>query len=458
MKRRHFFKMMGVGAASLGISAPLVYSISKTKHGELIRAPQDYGGFVVERLDDGRLPYAIEPKTIKPFSWKKNVFGRNDWDPTRADRPRPDMIQKRLIDGKGKIPNQSRLNYALSRASWNMARPRHGDPYLWDSSPIVKRFDRDAMGPWDPADIEMNWSEATLAVKHAGMFFGASLAGAARANPLWFYNPAFSPTADDPGREVPILNEGDRLERTERAWYVPRSLNRVLVLAFEEDFWGIANSPGQLASAAVGDGYSRMAVTASTLAEFIRGLGYLALPAGNEVGLSIPMAIDAGLGEIGRNGLLITPKYGPRVRLAKVLTDMPLEPDRPIAFGVTEFCESCMLCADECPSKSIPKGSRDWKGNSVSNNPGAFKWYIEPESCYDFNDFSCSNCKRVCPFTKPNNSWLHKIVRTVIDRRVTALNTAMVKLDQAGNYGQQVQDTEFWSQDGSKTITGRESM
>ncbi|OQX52080.1 MAG: hypothetical protein B5M54_09825 [Candidatus Aminicenantes bacterium 4484_214] len=132
----------------------------------------------------------------------------------------------------------------------------------------------------------------------------------------------------------------------------------------------------------------------------MRYLGYRALPAGNEIGLSIPIAIDAGLGELGRMGLLVTPKYGPRVRLAKVITDMPLVPDTPIRFGVTEFCEACHLCARHCPSKAISDGLRTWEGKSSSNNPGIFKWYIEPEKCYDFNGFSCSNCKRVCPFNK----------------------------------------------------------
>jgi len=74
---------------------------------------------------------------------------------------------------------------------------------------------------------------------------------------------------------------------------------------FSRNVW----DPGRLASAACGDGYSRMAVTAFKLAEFIRALGYRALPAGNGVGLSIPIAIDAGMGELGRNGLLVTPKY-----------------------------------------------------------------------------------------------------------------------------------------------------
>jgi len=156
------------------------------------------------------------------------------------------------------------------------------------------------------------------------------------------------------------------------------------------------------------------------------------------------MAIDAGLGELGRLGLLITPKYGPRVRLAKVITDMPLVPDSPISFGVREFCEACMLCAEHCPSSAITDGTRTWKGKSLSNNPGTLKWYIESEKCYDFNGFSCPNCKRVCPFTKPNNSWLHQMIRQIIKTRVSQLNKLMVELDQASGFGQQLQDTKFW--------------
>ena len=55
------------------------------------------------------------------------------------------------------------------------------------------------------------------------------------------------------------------------------------------------------------------------------------------MGITIPMAVDAGLGELGRNGLLLTEKYGPRVRLCKVFTDLPLEPDEPIDLGPSIF-------------------------------------------------------------------------------------------------------------------------
>jgi reductive dehalogenase len=395
------------------------------------------------------------------MSEKSTTFSRNVWDPDRQNRPESeeDIAYINLVKRKGQIQNQSRLDYALMAASWHTANVHGSASYQWElHRGMVSGLGLPGLGPWDPAELDMSWEEASLAVKHASLFYGASLAGIAELNPLWLYSDRFSPRKEDRGRAIPVFSEGDRFGLSDEALYIPRSMNRVVALAFEEDFYGIANSPGRLASAAVGDGYSRMAYTAATLAEFIRGLGYRAIPAGNETGLSIPMAIDAGLGELGRLGLLITPKYGPRVRLAKVITDMPLIPDPRISFGVVEFCKACLLCADDCPSNAITNGSRTWEGKSPSNNPGTLKWYIESEKCYDFNGFSCSNCKRICPFTKPNNSWLHRIVRKAIEGRIGPLNALMVTLDQASGYGQQLQSQEFWRMDGTKCITSRESM
>lgn len=460
LQRRDFLKLLSVGSASLGIGMSTPTILGKTANGTVAESVEQYGGFPVEVQDKHNYPYQFDANVLKPMSEKFTTFSRNVWAPDRrkALAEAENVTYTNLIAGKGIVPNQTRLDYALMSAAWTYARSG-GVTYRWDGpSGMVRGEGLGDQGPWDPADLDMTWEDASLAVKHAALFFGASQAGIADLNPLWLYSDSFSPNREDRERSIPVLSQGDRYGKTEDAWYIPKSMNKVIALAFEEYYYGIANSPGRLASAAVGDGYSRMAVTSSTLAEFIRGLGYRALPAGNGVGLSIPIAIDAGLGEHGRLGLLITPKYGPRVRLAKVITDMPLLPDSPISFGAAEFCEACMLCADECPSSSIPQTPRTWEGPSPANNPGVYKWYITPEPCYDFNGFSCSNCKRVCPFTKPNNSWLHQMIRKIIEGRIQPLNNLMVTLDQASGYGQQLQDTDFWKLDGQKNITSREAM
>ncbi len=435
--RRRFLTSLGLGAMAMGSGATLMRGLAQ----EASRTPK---GLPVSPLRGGDAAHAVDPAVLQPMAEHQTIFSRNGWDPSRKQRPElgEDLTGRNLGEGKGVVPNQTRLDYALMASGWALARaPRHAF-YDWETQTSqVKGLEQ--LGRWNPADLGMGLEDVARAVKNAAHFHGASVVGIARLNPLWIYQEHL------PGAQVPASGDAPKVLRESLQW--------VVVLAFEEDFDGIANSPGRLASAATANGYSRMATTAFSLAEFIRALGYTAIPCGNDTGLSIPMAIDAGLGELGRNGLLITPQFGPRVRLAKVLTDLPMAVDRPIRFGVAEFCETCMLCAEQCPSGSISKGAPTWQGRSPSNNPGARKWYVHPESCYDYNGFSCSNCKRSCPFNKPNNSWLHKLVRVGIRARFKGANTAMVTLDKASEYGHQVPDKAFWRQDGSRRLPAREA-
>jgi len=61
-------------------------------------------------------------------------------------------------------------------------------------------------------------------------------------------------------------------------------------------------------------------------------------------------AVAAGLGEIGYSKMLLTPEFGPRQRIALVITDAPLAPD-PLFDG--QICDRCMMCVRECPGKAI---------------------------------------------------------------------------------------------------------
>ena len=126
----------------------------------------------------------------------------------------------------------------------------------------------------------------------------------------------------------------------------------------------------------------------------------------NDTTLSVPLAIDAGLGELGRLGYLITPEFGPHVRIAKVLTNLPLVPDSPITFGVTEYCTTCGICAIECPAGAIsPDKKRSFAPPPSAmpcGNPGALKWYVDGKKCHRWwieAGSGCIRCMDVCPYT-----------------------------------------------------------
>ena len=154
--------------------------------------------------------------------------------------------------------------------------------------------------------------------------------------------------------------------------------------------------------------YNKAAVTACQLAAYIRELGYPAKAhhEREEEVLQVPIAVQAGMGELGRLGLLMTPEWGPRVRMSTVTTDLPLIPDEPIDIGVQNVCSLCRKCAENCPSGAIPKGDQ-----VVAR--GAKKWAIDPVKCLGFWGSNkekwddCSVCIAACPYNR-TDSWLNK--------------------------------------------------
>jgi ferredoxin len=122
------------------------------------------------------------------------------------------------------------------------------------------------------------------------------------------------------------------------------------------------------------------------------------------------VARDAGLGEIGRMGLLMTPDLGPRVRIGVVTTDAPLIPDvRLDGATMIDFCTRCKKCAENCPSRSIPSDDRQMYD-------GAYRWKIDPVSCFRYWNVigtDCGICMKVCPYSHPD-TFFHNLFRGVI--------------------------------------------
>ncbi|MBN1386901.1 MAG: 4Fe-4S dicluster domain-containing protein [Bacteroidales bacterium] len=172
--------------------------------------------------------------------------------------------------------------------------------------------------------------------------------------------------------------------------------------------------------------YLNSGMIATQTALTLRNLGYEAkthIDANYD--LICPLvARDAGLGEIGRMGLLMTPALGPRVRIAVVTTDAPLKTDEPgYDNTVIDFCSLCKKCARNCPSSSIPDGERE-------NHPGGLRWKINQESCYTFwchAGTDCARCMAVCPYSHKANMF-HNFIRWGI-RNNFIFRRIAVKLD-----------------------------
>lgn len=112
-------------------------------------------------------------------------------------------------------------------------------------------------------------------------------------------------------------------------------------------------------------------------------------------------AVNAGLGWIGKNDVLITEKYGPRVRLSAVLVDYPFETGRKITES---RCGSCNRCVDICPHKAL-KGL-NWDINALRNDIIDYHLCNQKRSAYiekHGRKNACGLCMVVCPFGMGEN-------------------------------------------------------
>ncbi|MFH0945873.1 MAG: reductive dehalogenase domain-containing protein [Planctomycetota bacterium] len=124
-----------------------------------------------------------------------------------------------------------------------------------------------------------------------------------------------------------------------------------------------------------------------------------------------PLAVLAGLGELGRNNILIAGRYGSRVRIGAVSTDFQVEHDAPVSLGADALCEVCRKCAENCPSRSLSLLEKEVVR-------GVRKWPTRVETCYGYwrsVGTDCGVCMACCPFSHRNNAF-HNLVRWMIRR------------------------------------------
>lgn len=166
-----------------------------------------------------------------------------------------------------------------------------------------------------------------------------------------------------------------------------------IVLTMEMKKDSISTAPSSTAIKEIFRTYHELGIAVNKISEFLREHGFNAMAApaiGGEVNY-VPLAEKAGLGVIGKHGLLISDKdYGPSLRIAAVFTDIENLPFAQVNthMWVKDFCAKCNRCVKACPGKAI----YDYPTNNGE--------------CIDYrkcaipfaNDYGCTLCIKNCTF------------------------------------------------------------
>ena len=365
------------------------------------------------------------------FDQKNNMICRPFWDPSVRHLTIPQRWETQLRLMKSGVAGFELKDFALA-AGTQLVVTSFGTGILTPNAGLTS---------WEP--LPLSWSfkfpeekppvtdaaKMTDMMKRVVRYMGADLVGIARLDMRWVYSHHF------------IIGTGES-----KPVEIDEGYKYVIAMALEMDYNMIRTSPSALQFTEANLVYSRMAALVGSLAQFIRQLGYRAIPSLNDTALNVPIAADAGLGQLSRLGLLISPQFGPRQRLCKVITDLPLQPDEPIDFGIDEFCSVCRKCARECPAQAISYGEPTAEVSSISNNPGVMKRPLAAEKCWEYWTKSvgtdCAICVRVCPFNKPKGP-LHDMVRWLV-KHAPAVDRTLVRMDDRLGYGKYLSPRHFW--------------
>ncbi len=248
-------------------------------------------------------------------------------------------------------------------------------------------------------------------IKEAARFFGADVVGICHLDQAYVYSHR--------------SKRGPNGEKSGEPVSVPHKY--AICLGFTSDFDRYLTCNSRISDLEYQLGNAHTMVPVFLLATYIREMGYPARAHGHarfEVN-PIPLAVNAGLGELGRNGMLVNEEYGSRLHLACVTTDLPLAVDEPVDMGVEDVCKLCMKCAQTCPTYSIPFGDK-----VVVN--GVEKWTVNVDTCYKGRLAPrgqwtvCLNCVTSCCYNK-RSAWWHTLAGWTLKKLPIPLRPLYIK-------------------------------
>lgn len=328
------------------------------------------------------------------FSQMDDIFTRAFWDErVKSKDTEAFFASYRMEAAPRRGDGFTQKDFALRNAAWlisDLISERSSEEGLREGFQGAIRDDT----PVAPFQADLGTSEdEAVELKAVAKLFGADLVGITEYDARWHYS-----ARPDVRTMEPVAND------------LPEGLDRVIVMGHAMDAGLVETYPSALAGAATGREYSHEAAICMQVAAYIRNLGYRAVASMNDTALVIPYAVKAGLGEYGRNQMVLTPEFGPRVRFSKIFTDMPLAVDAVKPLGLKDYCEECDVCAVACPVKALPFGAPVVR-EGTSTLKGVKKWSSDAEACFGYwakLKSDCAICMRVCPFTAPREGWVDR--------------------------------------------------
>jgi len=238
--------------------------------------------------------------------------------------------------------------------------------------------------------------EMARTIKSYAHYLGARKVGITQLNQDWVYTHYAHPYTLEPYGKPVDLN-----------------YKYIICMAFPQNRMMMASGDGIAEYLEVGWIYTYSSLVSVIIAQFIRSLGWpaRALSSENSPYLVVPTFVDAGVGEQGRCSYVVTKEFGNNFRPGAVATDMPLPVDKPVDFGLQDFCQKCQICSEACPAHAISLGDKE-----VIR--GARVWYSDGDKCrryWDTLGHPCGICQYVCPWNFSNH-WFHNTIRELAQR------------------------------------------
>jgi reductive dehalogenase len=279
---------------------------------------------------------------------------------------------------------------------------------------LANVINRSSKGKVNPRRVSVDDPAAmTRHIKTVAHYMGADVVGIAKAHPSYLY--AGSRYVQDGTAEDAYQNETPA-ELVRRFPYI-------IQMTTAWDYNKLQAHRHHIGDAAYHISQMKGVMILKAMEGYIKEMGYTALR-----GVVTPQAagVASGIGELGRNGLVINKNFGARIHMPDpILTDLPLVPDAPVDIGVEDFCKICRKCANTCPTNSIPFGDK-----VVFN--GVEKYKINWLTCYKLRPYvhdywgSCLTCAAVCPFSKPD-AWWHGLAVWSLHTTPFSLRPALVR-------------------------------